>query len=86
MTQIDITLTIVCSTCGTMPLSNAGDSLFTLNEHTTVRIKVQPHEFGLCPACGNPVSLQVQAQPYELANHLDNPVMRNIYEQGINHQ
>jgi hypothetical protein len=73
--QIDITLRIVCSTCHTeKPLRHGpkhnGNELFTLCEHAMLEMRIDPDEFTLCPTCGNPLRLRIQAQPYELVHHV----------------
>ncbi len=45
-----------------------------------MELRVDPDEFLLCPTCGNPMRLCIKTQPYELANHLDTPVARALYE------
>lgn len=82
--MLDIQLALVCPTCGTTrPFREIGERLLTLSEGTTVMTQLHPQEGGLCFACGNLVYLQIKAQPYEMEHHLDNPVIRNIYEQGL---
>lgn len=73
--QIDITLRIVCSTCSTeKPFHHGqkrqGTEPFTLCEHALLEMRVDPDEFTLCPTCGNPLRLRIQAQPYEPVHHI----------------
>ena len=82
MNQIDITIRQVCTTCRIeRPFRYHGD-LMTLGEQTRIEVRVDQDEFFPCPTCGNPMRLCIQAQPYELANHLDSPVARAMYDQG----
>jgi hypothetical protein len=68
--QIDITLRIVCSTCQTeKPLRVGKNRLFTIGEYSGMELRVDPDEFTLCPTCGNPLRLRIQAQPYEPVHH-----------------
>ena len=43
---------------------------------------VRPGHAVVC-RCGNPLRLRIQAQPYELVNHLDTPVTQAIYDQDF---
>ena len=72
----------VCTTCHVVrPLRHMG-GLITVNEGTTNEVRFEPDEFTSCPTCGNQLGLRIQTQPYELANHLDTPIARALYEQG----
>lgn len=83
MNQIDITIQQVCATCRTeRPFRYYGAGLITMGEHSNMELRVDPDEFSLCPGCGNPMRLRIQAQPYELVNHLDTPVAKAMYDQG----
>jgi hypothetical protein len=70
MDSIDITLKILCTTCQTEKPLRYGKRLFTLSEQAMLEMRVDPDEFTLCPTCGNPLRLHIQAQPYELAHHV----------------
>ena len=81
--KIDITLQKVCPRCHTeTPFIHYGDGLITLGEHSTMELHVVAEEFLPCHHCGNPMYLRIQAQPYELANHLDSAVALAMNEQG----
>lgn len=82
MNQIDITLKILCTICQTEAPLRYGNVLFTVGESSTLEMRVDPDEFALCPTCGNPLRLRIQAQPYELGNHLDTPIAKAMYDQG----
>jgi hypothetical protein len=83
MNRIDITLTIVCSTCRTSKLFRVNPPLpITISEHGVIEMRVDPDEFQLCPTCHNPLRLHIQSQPYELVNHLDSPVAQAMYDMG----
>lgn len=82
MNKIDITLTIVCSTCRTSKPFHTNLGIVTLSEHSVFEMRVDSDEFQLCPTCQNPLRLHIQAHPYELVNHLDSPIAVAMYEQG----
>ncbi len=86
MDSIDITLKILCTTCQTEKPLRYGQRLFTMGEYSALEMRVDPDEFTLCPTCGNPLRLRIQAQPYELVNHLDTPVARAMYEWERSHE
>jgi hypothetical protein len=83
MDQIDITIDKVCTVCRTKTPLRYGPEFVTLSEHTTIDIRIDPDEFFLCATCGNSLRLHIQAQPYELVNHLDTPIARALYEQQL---
>ena len=81
--KIDITIHAACPTCRTVtPLRYLGNVLVSLGEHGTMELRIDPDEFLLCSTCGNPMRLLIQCRPYELVNHLDNPIAVAMYEQG----
>ncbi len=82
MNKIDITLKKVCSTCQTETPFHHADALMTLSEHTTIQLHVEAGEFLPCQQCGNFLYLCIKARPYELENHLDNPMAHYLYQQG----
>jgi hypothetical protein len=82
MNQIDITMQKVCTTCHTEIAFRYLGDIVTLSERTTVEVRVDADEFLPCAICGNPLRLCIKAQPYDLANHLDTPIARALYEQG----
>jgi hypothetical protein len=82
MNKIDITLSIVCSTCHTSKPFHTNLGMVTFSEHSFMEMRVDPDEFQLCPTCQNPLRLQLQAHPYELVNHLDSPVAQAMYDMG----
>jgi hypothetical protein len=80
--QIDITLRKMCTSCHTDIPFRYVDGPMTIGERTTIECRVDADEFLPCSLCGNPLRLCIQAQPYELVNHLDSPVARAVYDQG----
>ena len=79
MNNIDLTIQKMCSTCKTeMPFRYFGNGLLNLGDHSNMELRVDPDESSLCPTCGNPLRLYIQAYPYELVNHLDTPVATMI--------
>lgn len=84
MNPIDISINKVCVTCGReTPLRFLHRQLFPLSEHSIIGVRIDPDEFLLCATCGNPLRLRIQAQPYALANHLDTPVAKQLYQQQL---
>lgn len=81
MSQIDIAISKVCAICQTKTPLRYGLELVTISERSRLGMRIDPAEFTLCPTCGNPQYLHIQAQPYELVNHLDTPVALYMYEQ-----
>ena len=81
-TKIDITLHKVCSTCHIETPFRFLNDLITVGEHSTIECRVDADEFLPCLLCGNPMRLRIEAQPYELVNHLDSAVALAMYEQG----
>src|SRR5258706_14332445 len=83
MNQIDLTINKVCSTCKTNTPLRYLSEVVTLSERGGLEVRIDPDEFLLCPTCGNPQRLHIQARSYELANHLDNPLTRALYERQL---
>ncbi len=82
MCQIDITIKKACNYCK-IELSfhhPYSTPIFTINEHSTSGLRI-PDTFVNCPNCGRPFYLLIQAQPYDLANHLDTSVAMKMYQE-----
>ena len=75
MNQIDIAIKKVCDHCHIeLSFHHPYDiGLTTISEHSTVTLRIYD-TFVNCPKCGNPLYLRIQAQPYDIHNHLDSPV------------
>ncbi len=77
MNQIDIAIKKVCVYCKIEFAFHHPDDnnvpLTTLSEHSTTTLRILD-TFVNCPKCGEPFFLRIQAQPYDIHNHLDNPV------------
>ncbi|HZU69793.1 MAG TPA: hypothetical protein VFA09_21150 [Ktedonobacteraceae bacterium] len=75
MNKIDITIKKVCDYCHLEWSFHHPDSvpLITLHAHSIVGLSI-PETLVRCPQCGRALYLRIQAQPYDLANHLDSPV------------
>lgn len=85
MDKIDLAISKECMHCGTKtPLHFSSQQLVTLGEYSRMSIQVNPDEFHPCPVCGGPLHLSIQAQPYELVNHIDEtPIARQLYQQQL---
>ena len=83
MNQIDMTISKVCSTCHTKTPLRHRNEIVPFSERATLEVRIDPDEFLLCPTCGNPLRLNIQAQPYDLVNHLDTPAGRALYEEQL---
>ena len=82
MCRIDIAIKKVCNYCN-LELSfhhPYATPIFTISDHSTSGLAI-PDTFVNCPQCGRPFYLVIQAQPYDLANHLDNPVNIAMYNE-----
>ena len=84
MNQVDITIKKVCDYCKIElefhhPYNNNTPPT-TLSEQTTVTLRI-PDTFVNCPNCGRPLYLRIQSQPYDIHNHLDNPMVRYLAQQ-----
>ena len=85
MDCIDIAISRECMHCGTKtPLHFSSQQLVTLGEYSRMSVQVTPDEFHSCPTCGGPLHLSLQAQPYDLVNHLDDtPIAQQLYHQQL---
>lgn len=80
--MIDIILTKTCTICRTETNLRYFDGFLALDEHKDLDIRIDPNEFSLCPTCGNPQRLHIQAYPYDLTHHqFDTQIHKSLYMQ-----